>query len=89
MALSLEKETSIGVNATYHRIQYLAVNLDENLVYAQVDSYVDADARKAGKKAIERTTLNVSLEKVEDSDWRKQVYEGIKALEAWKDAKDA
>lgn len=59
MAIQLTKELDSGVEASYHRITGLSLDMPNQAAQIQVSGYKDAAARQTGKQPIARRTLRV------------------------------
>lgn len=62
MALLFKKTLMSGVTMTYHRVLSASINYETNRVEAIVGSYIDEEARRAGRIPVETRQVGVNLQ---------------------------
>ena len=88
MALSKVVPTSVGVDATYHRITTGVVDFVNGKTELRLCSYVSEEAARSGVQPLLWRQLTGDTIPVLSGDLRIWAYAQIKAIPEWADAKD-
>ena len=92
MALELLKELDSGVDGNYWRIGSVVVSCtDDPIVTIYMELYINQAARQAGKSNLMVQPVNMMLYQIDSSfdyDFRACIYNSIKQLPYWENARD-
>lgn len=79
MALSKTIELPSGVTVTYHRILRIAANYEgaKGMIQAEIGSYLDEDARRAGREPVRVQHVQLAIDGIEAS--REAIYAALAA----------
>jgi len=90
MALHLPVSTDYGVTATYHHIGAAHINWRDGGCTVILFSYVDADARAAGRQPLGSVTVVLNIADFTGPDiTRAEIYNQLKQRTEWAGATDA
>lgn len=95
MALLLSRVTESGIETTYHRVDNVLLRFDEGYVHFDVQSWKDADTRKALNEdgthkymRVSSTNYDVPLNEFKELS-QNGFYNYLKTLPEWEGATDA
>lgn len=92
MALTQAIETPYGIQANYHKVALVNIDWHNRAAHVELLSFVDADARQAGKQPLGAIAFDWQAEQfpfdVETNNVQ-QAYQKIKSLPGWEGAQDA